>query len=422
MPSNGPNSLNFPKTASNNAKHNRFGHEYTYNATTDSWLAEEHPEYIQDPSRLAPRDTVPVVRDLGEPLQNGDMYYNTVDETTYTWDENSGYWRRTSAGAVISDTLPIDLYDGLIWQDTVNGGTFIYNQAGDTWIEAGGSGGVALDPVFFDGSWDTISNKPTGVSAFANDAGYLTSETDSQTLTLDGTDLTIANGNTVDLSSLSGGNHGVTSESVFQSQSSKTGEGFLASDWVYTNFIEAIDERGATSTGIGLGANTGFTHPDGAAIPTDTITFITKGNIRAVVSDNGKFGIGISTPAEMLHVAGNAVTTGDITAFYSDERLKNFEGKIDNALDKVTKLNGYYYTGNDIASNFGYDTENRQVGVSAQEVESILPEVVKTAAISLDGETDYKTVQYEKLVPLLIEAIKEQQAQIDELKKQHNSQ
>ena len=94
---------------------------------------------------------------------------------------------------------------------------------------------------------------------------------------------------------------------------------------------------------------------------------------------------------------------------------------VDNALDKVTKLNGYYYTGNDIASNFGYDTENRQVGVSAQEVESILPEVVKTAAISLDGETDYKTVQYEKLVPLLIEAIKEQQAQIDELKKQHNS-
>lgn len=421
MPSNGPNSLNFPKTASNNAKHNRFGHEYTYNATTDSWLSEEHPEYIQDPSRLAPRDTVPVVRDLGEPLQNGDMYYNTVDETTYTWDENSGYWRRTSAGAVISDTLPIDLYDGLIWQDTVNGGTFIYNQAGDTWIEAGGSGGVALDPVFFDGSWDTISNKPTGVSAFANDAGYLTSETDSQTLTLNGTDLTITNGNTVDLSSLSGGNHGVTSESVFQSQSSKTGEGFLASDWVYTNFIESIDERGASSTGIGLGANTGFTGSGGAAIPSDTITFITNGNIRAVVSDNGKFGIGISTPAEMLHVDGNAVTTGDITAFYSDERLKNFEGKIDNALDKVTKLNGYYYTGNDIASNFGYDTENRQVGVSAQEVESILPEVVKTAAISLDGETDYKTVQYEKLVPLLIEAIKEQQAQIDELKKQHNS-
>ena len=284
----------------------------------------------------------------------------------------------------------------------------------------------ALTTQLFSGSYNDLTNTPTiptvptNVSAFANDAGYLTSETDSQTLTLDGTSLAISNGNTVDLSSLSGGNHGVTSESVFQSQSSKTGKGFLASDWVYTNFIEAIDERSATSTGIGLGANTGFTHPDGAAIPSDTITFITTGNIRAVVSDNGKFGIGISTPAEMLHVDGNAVTTGDITAFYSDERLKNFEGKIDNALDKVTKLNGYYYTGNDIASNFGYDTENRQVGVSAQEVESILPEVVKTAAISLDGETDYKTVQYEKLVPLLIEAIKEQQVQIDDLKKQHN--
>ena len=139
-----------------------------------------------------------------------------------------------------------------------------------------------------------------------------------------------------------------------------------------------------------------------------------------VVHSNGNVGVGTGTttaPAEKLHVSGNIVATGDITAFYSDERLKDFDGRIDNALEKVSMLNGYYYTGNEVAAELGYDTETRQVGVSAQEVESVLPEVVKTAPISLDEETDYKTVQYEKLVPLLIESIKELKAEIEELKK-----
>jgi hypothetical protein len=62
----------------------------------------------------------------------------------------------------------------------------------------------------------------------------------------------------------------------------------------------------------------------------------------------------------------------------------------------------------------GYNNDNRQVGVSAQEVQKIMPEVVTTAPIS----DEYLTVKYEKLVPLLIEAIKEQQTQIEELKDQ----
>ena len=113
-----------------------------------------------------------------------------------------------------------------------------------------------------------------------------------------------------------------------------------------------------------------------------------------------------------FHVAGSGLFTGNVTAYYSDERLKDFEGVIDNALDKVKSLNGYYYKGNATAGEFGYDTEERQIGVSAQEVEAVLPEAVKPAPI----DPEYKTVQYERLVPLLIEAIKEQQVQIDELK------
>ena len=139
-----------------------------------------------------------------------------------------------------------------------------------------------------------------------------------------------------------------------------------------------------------------------------------------VVHSNGNVGVGTGTttvPAEKLHVGGNIVATGDITAFYSDERLKDFSGKIDNALEKVSMLNGYYYTGNWVAGELGYDTESRQVGVSAQEVEAVLPEVVKEAPISSTAGVDYKTVQYEKLVPLLIESIKELKAEIEELKR-----
>jgi hypothetical protein len=121
-------------------------------------------------------------------------------------------------------------------------------------------------------------------------------------------------------------------------------------------------------------------------------------------------------------------SAGDIVAYYSDERLKTNLGNITNAVDKVKKLNGFYYTNNDLAQEFGYTEEQVQVGVSAQEVENVMPEVVKPAPFDLgvneDGSTysisgdDYKTVKYEKLVPLLIEAIKEQQKQIDELKNQ----
>ena len=100
---------------------------------------------------------------------------------------------------------------------------------------------------------------------------------------------------------------------------------------------------------------------------------------------------------------GQIRATSNITAYYSASRLKDFEGPIDSALDKVKALTGYYFKENDLARSFGYDNEKRQVGVSAQEVESVLPEVVTEAPFN----SDYKSVWYEKLVPLLIEAIKE---------------
>ena len=89
----------------------------------------------------------------------------------------------------------------------------------------------------------------------------------------------------------------------------------------------------------------------------------------------------------------------------------------------VNQIRGVYYTQNKFAEQFGYKDYKKQVGVIAQEVQKVLPESVKIAPFDMDREgnsksgENYLTVQYEKLVPLLIQAIKEQQSEIDELLK-----
>ena len=115
---------------------------------------------------------------------------------------------------------------------------------------------------------------------------------------------------------------------------------------------------------------------------------------------------------------GTLTSSSDIIAFYSDERLKNIEGPIDNALEKVSKLDGFYYTPNELGQKYGFDQITkfdlceRKVGVSAQKVQEILPEAVKRAPFDVTQPTgeNYLTVQYEKLIPLLIEALKEERA------------
>ena len=113
-------------------------------------------------------------------------------------------------------------------------------------------------------------------------------------------------------------------------------------------------------------------------------------------------------------VTGELEVTGDITALTSDIRLKTDIESIDNALDKVCKISGFTYKHNEAAKvRCNIDTgDQRYVGVSAQDVQQVLPEAVKPAP----SNDEYLTVQYEKLVPLLIEAIKELKNEIDELK------
>lgn len=141
---------------------------------------------------------------------------------------------------------------------------------------------------------------------------------------------------------------------------------------------------------------------------TPTISLPTTSNVQI-------FSLGVGTAA--TSTSGQIRATNDITAYYSsDIRLKENVTKIENALDKVTKINGYEYDWTDeyIKSHGGEDgyfIRKHDVGVIAQEIEQILPEIV---CLREDG---IKAVKYERIVALLIEAIKELKTELDELRK-----
>jgi len=116
---------------------------------------------------------------------------------------------------------------------------------------------------------------------------------------------------------------------------------------------------------------------------------------RVSATDQFTFGMG----------TGNFIATGDVES-NSDERLKENIETISNALDKVSSMRGVYF---DMKARPGI----RKVGLIAQEVESILPEVVSTSS---EGE-NIKSVAYANVVGLLVEAIKELKIEVDLLKK-----
>jgi hypothetical protein len=187
----------------------------------------------------------------------------------------------------------------------------------------------------------------------------------------------------------------------------------------YTNGQLLIgNTTGNTLTKTTLTAGTGVTITNG----TGSITIATGQDINTTADVQFK-SLGVGTAAS--GTTGEIRATGEFVNFYSDERLKENIEVIPNALDKVLQLKGVTYNPNQLAESFGFINKGKQVGVLAGDVEKVLPEAVKSAPfdimlyedneISRSGE-NYKTVQYEKLVPLLIEAIKELNNQIKDLK------
>jgi hypothetical protein len=173
-------------------------------------------------------------------------------------------------------------------------------------------------------------------------------------------------------------------------------------------------------------ANSAFSTANSAFATANTITSassyansaFSKANTALTPSSNtttnvqfGSFGVGTAASG----TTGEIRATGDITASYSDDRLKNRLGTIENALDKVKNLTGFYYEANDLAQSLGY-TVKREVGLSAQDMQKQFPEIVTTAPI----DDKYLTIWYEKTAPLLVEAIKELAREVEEIKKTIN--
>jgi hypothetical protein len=309
----------------------------------------------------------------------------TVPSGTATLVSSGGALGTPTSGTLTSCTgLPIAGITGL--------GTGVATALGAT---VTGSGGIVLETS------PSLTTPTLGVaSATSVNKVSITTPATSATLTIaDGKTLTANNTLTLtgtDSSSVAFGTGGTVAYtgnklSAFASTSSSELAGVLS------------DETGTGA--LVFSASPTFTGTVNAA------NLTLSGDLVATTSNVQFNSIGVNTAAS--GTAGEIRATNEITSFFSDARLKNFHGTIEKAGEKVAALNGYYFTENEVAKSLGYNNDKMQVGVSAQEVEAVLPHAVVPAPI----DDKYLTVKYEKLVPLLIEAIKELQVEVAELKK-----
>jgi hypothetical protein len=149
---------------------------------------------------------------------------------------------------------------------------------------------------------------------------------------------------------------------------------------------------------------------------TNGLIFRTNGNLdRVAITNTGNMGIGTNSPTAKLDVIGNVCATGGF-AVCSDIRYKKDLTPISLALQSILSLNGFYYYWKKNEFRQLEFSDQKQIGFSAQEVEKLFPEIVMTDA------NGYKSVDYGRITPVLVEAIKEQQGQINKQELQINTQ
>ena len=216
-------------------------------------------------------------------------------------------------------------------------------------------------------------------------------------------ELTSSTGNNVTLPEATGSNAGLMSTTMHDKL-----DGIASGA---NNF--SLPSNTVTNASVS-GSTLTLTKSSGATVTfTDTNTTYSASSLGLGTSNSVRhniLGIGVAASS----TAGRIDAGNDIVAYSSsDERLKENITPLENALSKVLELNGVEFDWKELSEEEKktiHGNEGHDVGVIAQDVEKVLPEVVT------ERETGYKAVKYEKLVPLLIEAIKEQQKQIEELK------
>ena len=314
------------------------------------------------------------------------------------------------AGYITSytDTNTVDMGDGFIIANSA--GTDQFTVTENEEIRFAGSGATS---VAFDSSTQkvTISSTDTNTTYSVGDGGLTQNNfTDADHTKLNGIEASADVTDTVNVVAAltAGTNVAIASDGTISSTDTNTtysvGDGGLTEN----NFTDALKTKldGIAASATNVTNNNQLTN--GAGYTTYSSNQQTDNN------DNVHFEglmIGQTTGA-----TNNTIRcVGDIVAYYSDDRLKNKIGNLEGALDKVNSLNGFTYTPNEKALALGVDQDEVRVGVSAQEVQAVLPEAVKDAPVQ--NTEGYLTVQYEKIVPLLIESIKELSAKVEELSK-----
>jgi hypothetical protein len=268
--------------------------------------------------------------------------------------------------------------------DTLSSGSFLRSDANDSFSGTlSGAGAINITGNITANAFTGDGSALTGISA--DDADSLGGVAASGYLRSNASDTMDAGTNTT-LTILS--DDGGASTIQLYGNSQGTGRVYVGQSTAYGGGIEYNGDNSPATTGAGA----------------DKITLWRR--------DNGTD----SWTARNAYNSNNWEFRGEVTAYASDARLKDVSGNIDNAVEKVKALNGVIYTWNDTAIEKGLKTEADgkapEAGLLAQEVQKVLPEVVAPAPF----DDEYLTIKYERVVPLLVEAIKEQQTQIDELK------
>ena len=183
-----------------------------------------------------------------------------------------------------------------------------------------------------------------------------------------------------------------------------------------TSAVTVADEAASATLHYGLLSTSSSGSITGATVSTTKMTFQPStgrltlgGNTPATTNSSGTLvvtgGVGIS---------GALYVGGDIYSYAaSDIRLKENLSKIDNSLEKLLKISGYQYHWNKIAQEMYPERTMQDVGVIAQEVKEIVPSAV------VEREDGYLAVKYDKLIPLLIEAVKALKAEIEIMKREN---
>jgi len=377
------------------------------NAVLDSDIGSTVQAY--DATIVVDADIGSTVQAYSSVLQNTTASYTTAEETKLAGIETAADVTDATNVAAAGAVMDTDFLTNGLMKRTGAGTYTIVTDNSSEWDTAYSWGNHAsagyltsyteTDPVYTASSWYTTTNNSTNwdtAYGWGNhaSAGYLTSEADT-------------------LNSVTG-RGASTTNAITTGDITVTGAGTLRAPTGDLGSIE-IDGNGKGGwEGYSIGGRANFMHNNASSYGLyDDVNsqWSITANMLGSTDICYAGSIKIATTSGGAAVTGDLTATGNVTAYYSDDRLKTNLGKIENALEKVESLDGFYYEANETAQALGYKA-TKEVGVSAQSVEKIMPEVVAPAPI----DEQYLTVRYERLVPLLIEAVKELSAEVKKLK------